>query len=269
MQGEEVLILYADVLVFLNFALDFLCLFICAKVAMRRFIGWRVVLGALIGAIYTIASVPLSVFPLAAQLLLHLLAACLICLIAFPVRGMRRTQFGKTLFVFLLTEAGMGGVITAAYYIGQRRATAAGIIALALLFGGALALYGLYCRKKVYARNMKIEVTFGETRVHADVLVDSGNLVTEPFSALPVVILSASVLPAPLNKPDLESSPVPLRAIPIRTGTGLGLLYGFIPDSITLCPPFEKHRRVDAVIGIDTDNTDFAGCDGLLPGALL
>ena len=269
LQGQEVLILYADVLAFLNFALDFLCLCICAKVAGRRFIGWRAVLGALAGALYALASVPLSVLSGAVQLLLHLLAACLICLIAFPVRGMLPKLFGKTVFVFLLTEAGLGGIITAAYYIGQRKATAVGIIVLALLFGGALALYGLYCRKKVYARNMKIEVTFGETRVQADVLVDSGNLVTEPFSALPVVILSASVLPAPLNKPDLENSPVPLRAIPIRTGTGMGLLYGFIPDSITLCPPFEKQRRVDAVIGIDTDNTDFAGCDGLLPGALL
>lgn len=268
-QGQEVLILYADVLVFLNFALDFLCLCICAKVASRRFIGWRVVLGALAGAIYSLTSVAFSTFPWAIQFLLHLLAAGLLCLIAFPSRGMHWKTFGKTLFVFLFTEAGMGGMITAAYYIGRRRATAAGVIGLALLFGGALVLYGLYCRKKVYARNMKIEVTFGETRVQADVLVDSGNLVTEPFSALPVVILSAAVLPAPLNKPDLESSPVPLRAIPIRTGTGLGLLYGFIPDSITLCPPFEKHRRVDAVIGIDTDNTDFAGCDGLLPGALL
>lgn len=269
MQGQEVLILYADVLAFLNFALDFLCLWICAKVAMRRFVGWRVVLGALAGAVYAILSVPLSAFPLVLQLLFHLLSACLICVIAFPSKGIRPKQFGKTLFVFLLTEAGMGGVITAAYYIGHWKATAAGIIVLALLFGGALVLYGLYCRKKVYAQNMKIEITFGETRVRADLLVDSGNLVTEPFSALPVVILSASVLPAPLNKPDLESSPVPLRAIPIRTGTGMGLLYGFIPDSITLCPPFEKHRRVDAVIGIDTDNTDFAGCDGLLPGALL
>lgn len=269
MQGQEVLILYADVLAFLNFALDFLCLCICAKVAGRRFVGWRAVLGALTGAIYALASISLSALPWALQLSIHLIAAGLICLIAFPVRSTHPKVFGKTLFVFLLTEAGMGGVITAAYYIGQRRATAVGIIALALLFGGAIAIYGLYCRKKVYARNMKIEVTFGETRVQADVLVDSGNLVTEPFSALPVVILSAAVLPEPLNKPDLESSPVPLRAIPIRTGTGLGLLYGFIPDSITLCPPFEKHRRVDAVIGIDTDNTDFAGCDGLLPGALL
>jgi hypothetical protein len=62
---------------------------------------------------------------------------------------------------------------------------------------------------------------------------------------------------------------VPLRAIPIRTETGLGLIYGFIPDKVTLCPPFEKKKQVEAVIGIDTDNADFAGLDGLLPGALV
>lgn len=265
--GEEVLILYADVLAFLNFALDFICLCICVKVAGRRFVGWRIALGALFGAVYALLSVPLAAFPIWGQLPLHLLAAGIICLIAFPFRGWK--QVWKTFLIFLMTEAGMGGLITAAYYIGQRRVTAIGIIGAAILFFGLLTLYGLYCRKKVYARNMKIEITFGDTHLKADVLVDSGNLVTEPFSALPVVILSSTVLPAPLNNPDIESSPVPLRAIPIRTGTGLGLIYGFIPDSITLCPPFEKQRRVDAVIGIDTDNTDFAGCDGLLPGALL
>lgn len=189
------------------------------------------------------------------------------CLIAFSFGDCKR--FLRTLFVFLMSCAGMGGLITAAYYIGMRRVTAAGIVGTALVFFALAVLYGLYCRKKVYTRNMKIEITFGENKVKADVLVDSGNLVTEPFSALPVVILSSSVLPSPLDKPNIESSPIPLRAIPIRTETGLGLLYGFIPDSITLCPPFEKQRKVDAVIGIDTDNTDFAGCDGLLPGALL
>ena len=267
--GQEVVVVYADVLAFLNFALDFLCLVVCAKVAMRRFVGWRVVLGALCGAVYALLAVRLTQFPLWTQIPAHLAAAVGICAVAFPAKGTTWKRFAKTVFVFVLTEAAMGGGITAAYYIGRWRASALGILALALAFGGALVLYGLYCRRKVYARNMKIEVTFGGTCVKADVLVDSGNLVTEPFSALPVVILSASVLPSPLDKPDLESSPVPLRALPIRTQTGLGLLYGFIPDSITLCPPFEKHRRVDAVIGIDTDNTDFAGCDGLLPGALL
>ncbi len=268
--GEEVLILYADVMVFLNFVLDFLCLCICARIAPCRFVGWRVVLGALFGAIYALFAVPLSRLPLLAALGMHLLAALVICMISFPLHG--RKALCKLFFLFILTEAGMGGLITAAYYIGRHQtssASATGIISLALLFCGGLLVYGLYCRKKVYTKNMKIEIKYGNESVKANLLVDSGNLVTEPFSALPVVILSSCVLPSPLNKPDIENSPIPLRAIPIRTGTGLGLLYGFIPDSITLCPPFEKRRRVDAVIGIDTDNTDFAGCDGLLPGALL
>ncbi len=261
-QSSEVLILYADVLVFLNFALDFLCLVITSRVAARRFVGWRAVLGALFGAVYALASV---VFSLSAWI--HFPAAAILCLISFPFGDAKR--FGKVCFVFLMTSAGMGGLISAAYYIGTKKITAAGIILTAVLFCALWVLYGLYCRKKVSTTNMKIEIKFGTSSLVADVLVDSGNLVTEPFSALPVVILSSSVFPSPLDKPDIENSPVPLRAIPIRTETGLGLLYGFIPDSIELCPPFEKRRKVDAVIGIDTDNKDFAGCDGLLPGSLV
>lgn len=261
-QSSEVLILYADVLVFLNFALDFLCLVITSRVAARKFVGWRAVLSALFGAVYALCSVGLS-FPV----WIHFPAAALLCLIAFPFGDAKR--FCKLCFVFAMTCACMGGLITAAYYIGMQKVTAWGIVLFAVVFCALCILYGLYCRKKVSTTNMKIEVKFGTNALIADVLVDSGNLVTEPFSALPVVILSSSVFPSPLDRPDIENSPVPLRAIPIRTETGLGLLYGFIPDSITLCPPFEKRRKIDAVIGIDTDNTDFAGCDGLLPGSLV
>lgn len=261
-QSSEVLILYADVLVFLNFALDFLCLVITSRVAARKFVGWRCVLGALFGAVYALSAVMLSL-----PVWIHFPAAAILCLIAFSFDDGKR--FAKVFFVFLMTNAGMGGLISAFYYIGTKRATAAGIIGIAVLFSVLCILYGLYCRKKVSTTTMKIEVKFGENVLAADVLVDSGNLVTEPFSALPVVILSSSVLPPPLDKPDIENSPVPLRAIPIRTETGLGLLYGFIPDSITLCPPFEKRRRIDAVVGIDTDNNSFAGHDGLLPGCLV
>ena len=262
--GEEVLILYADVLAFLNFAMDFLCLCAAAKVASRRFIGWRVVMGALFGAVYSVAA---PFVPEAWQAALHLPASVLLCLIAFPW-GNGKT-FLKTWGSFLMSCACLGGLVSGAYYIGQRRVTTWGIVLTAVLCCLPVVLYGVHCRKKVYEKNMKIEIEFGGKSVKADLLVDSGNLVTEPFSALPVVILSSEVLPAPLNKPTPGNSPVPLRAIPIRTETGLGLLYGFIPDKITLCPPFEKQRQVEAVIGIDTDNSDFAGLDGLLPGALL
>ncbi len=263
--GEGTLILYADVLVFLNFAMDFLCLCIASKIVPRQFVGWRVVFGALFGAIYSLCGALL--IPNNLQLLPHLAASGVLCLVAFPWGSFR--LFFKTWLWFLMSCGCLGGLISGVYYIGQRKVTAWGVLLAALACCVPAVLYGIRCRKKVLEKNMKIEIEFGGSSVKADLLVDSGNLVTEPFSALPVVILSSAVLPPPLNKPTPGNSPVPLRAIPIRTETGLGLLYGFIPDKLTLCPPFEKRRRVEAVIGIDTDNTDFAGLDGLLPGALL
>ncbi len=265
--GEEVRILYADVLLFLNFAMDFLCLCITAKVGMRRFVGWRVVLAALLGAVYSVFAPFAETLGDLWRVSMHLGASGVVCLAAFPF-GRWKTYL-RTWAVFLLSCGSLGGMISAAYYIGQRRVTALGVLFTAAVCLVPIILYGLSCRKKVYEQNMKIEIEFRGQRVVADLLVDSGNLVTEPFSALPVVILSSAVLPPPLNKPLPENSPVPLRAIPIRTETGLGLLYGFIPDRVTLCPPFAGKKQVDAVIGIDTDNTDFAGRDGLLPGALL
>lgn len=265
--NEEVLILYADVYAFLNFALDFLCLWIAGRIAGRTTESWRVVLGALFGAAYGIGILLVKGVPVWVQVGCHLLAAGGMVLIAFGFRGVGR--FGKRLFVFLMTEAAMGGVISACFAVGQREVSAVGVLVLASLSAVLVTVYGYHCRRKVERKEMKIEVQFGGQMLKLDTLVDSGNLLTEPFSALPVVVLSANVMPGALKKPDPENSPVPLRAIPVRTGTGLGLLYGFVPDSVTLLTETGKKKKVDAVIGIDTECRDFCGKDGLLPASLL
>ena len=223
--------------------------------------------GALLGAGYSLASL---FFGLAETALWLPATAAAAGVIVWAVFGWRSARaFGKVFLIFLLTEACMGGFIEACYAIGQRRVSAVGVLLLAGLSTVALTIYGLHCRRKAVVKEMKIEVSFGGHLVRCDLLVDSGNLVTEPFSALPVVILSSKVMPEELKRPDPEHSPVPLRAIPIKTQTGLGLLYGFRPDSVVLCPQFEKKKKVDAVIGIDTTAGEFAGKDGLLPSALL
>ena len=190
--GEEVLILYADVLLFLNFAMDFLCLCATAKVGMRRFVGWRVVLASLLGAVYSLFAPFVNGLYGLWRVLLHLSAAGAVCLAAFPFGSGR--VFFRTWGVFMLSCGALGGMVSAAYYIGQRRVTALGVLATALLCCVPVILYGLSCRKKVFEQNMKIEIEFRGQQVVADLLVDSGNLVTEPFSALPVVILSSAVL---------------------------------------------------------------------------
>lgn len=271
--NEEVLILYADVYGFLNFALDFLCLWIGGRIVGRAVAGWRLALGALLGAAYGLLILlpgslpsPFSI-PVPLLLLCHLAALGVMSLTAYGFRSF--AQFRKCCFVLLLTETGMGGIVSACYYIGKQRMTAWEVLGTAAVSAVLLALYGRHIRRKVVTKEMKTEIVFGEHRIRCDLLVDSGNLVTEPFSALPVVILSSAVMPEELREPRPETSPVPLRAIPVRTGTGIGLLYGFIPDRVTLCPPSAKRKRVDAVIGIDTECREFGGKDGLLPAALL
>ena len=116
---------------------------------------------------------------------------------------------------------------------------------------------------------MRADIYIDTEPVKVNLLVDSGNMATEPFTSLPVIVLRSVSLPPPLNTPDIESSPIPLRLIPIKTGAGSGLLFGFIPKKVVLRPFFQKEKSVEAAVAIDTKNADFATYDGLLPSSLI
>lgn len=90
-------------------------------------------------------------------------------------------------------------------------------------------------------------------------LCDSGNLATEPISSLPVVIVSQSAC----SFPPMESgqdSPIKWRAVPIKTIGGERLLFGFIPDELTI-----GGRAVSAVVALDRENRSFGGYAAVVP----
>ena len=104
--GDEVFIIYADILLLINFVLDFLCLFISGKLLSKRFRTFRILAASLFGAAYSL--VYYILYPLEWFLLmpLHIAAACVICLIAYRMFSVKDTA--KTVAVFILTSALLG-----------------------------------------------------------------------------------------------------------------------------------------------------------------
>ena len=129
--------------------------------------------------------------------------------------------------------------------------------------------YGLICRKKIHVHSAEVSIHIKGNRIRARLLADSGNLVTEPFSALPVIILSSAVLPKPYDDPEKDIFPLAVRAIPISTATGGSCFFGFRPDQIEVLRLGKKSKSVDAYIAVDTSNNNFSGYDGIMPTALL
>ncbi len=266
-------VIYADILFLINFSLDYLCLFIAGRLQNAFCKVLRLLMASAFGGIYSFVPYIIE-FPVPLMLCLHIGAAALICFIAFGRRDPKKFLLISGSFV--VSSALMGGLITAIYNISGRYSngayteTDALSFCLICLLSASIALsYGLICKKRVHTRSTDVKIYVGNEIISAHLLCDSGNLVTEPFSSLPVIVISASCLPYPYDMPESDAFPLPLRAIPFTTSAGKNCFFGFRPDRIEIINPMRTPKRVDAFVGIDTVNRSYSGYDGLVPTSIL
>ena len=271
--NEEIYIIYADILLLINFVLDFLCLFISGKLLSKKIRTLRILFSSLFGAAYSLLFYILYPLEWFFSIPMHLIAACIICLIAFRISTVK--ELLKAVGVFVFTSALLGGLLNAVYAISGRFAegiyteiSATSLLVISIMSTVIALAYSLLCKKKAVVKSMRADIYIDGAPLRLNLLVDSGNMATEPFSSLPVIIISSGKMPPPLNKPVLQNSPVPLRPIPIKTASGSDLLFGFIPKKIVIRPFFQKEKTVEAAVAIDTGTSDYATYDGLLPYSL-
>lgn len=270
---EEAIVIYADILFLINLSLDYLCLFLSARLLHRHSTALRMVGGAVIGALYSFVPY-IFAMPSLVSLLLSLVTACVICLVAFGYESARALTLSALTFV--VSGALLGGIIIAIYSLvgGYHDGvyTEASLTSFCIIstLSAVIALcYGLICRKRLDVRSAEVEIELCNGTARLSLLCDSGNLVTEPFSALPVIVVSSTSLPPPYDTPESEHFPHPIRAIPFSTSSGRGCFIGFKPKKAELILPLCKPKRIEAYIGIDTERKSYSGYDGLIPTSLL
>ena len=203
MGGQTVYIVYADILFFINFCIDFICLYLSAKLCACPAGIARTALGSALGGLYAVAALALDALPAAAKLPLHLLAAFVICFAAF-FRG----DWKKTLLccgLFIAANALMGGLLTAVYTLSGKYAHynggfyaeigAGSLVAIALASALCAWVFGFLSKRRLKSLYADVEIVFGGNRYTLRLLADSGNLLREPISGLPVILLRPGVLP--------------------------------------------------------------------------
>lgn len=269
---EETVVIYSDLLFLINFSLDFLCLFMTDRIINCGGKTFRLILSSFIGGLYSFLPYLIEYPPFLSSPL-HIVTAAVLCKLAFPRRGTKK--FFLSLLTFMVSAALLGGLMTAIFGLsgnysdGYYTETDAFTFSLICIFSVVIALsYGIICKKTIRIKSVEVRIFANGEKFSARLLADSGNLVTEPFSSLPVIVLSASSLPPPYDKPESEAFPFPIRAIPFSTSAGRSCFFGFRPDKIEILQTAKKPKTVDAYIGIDTDNHTYSGYDGLIPTSL-
>ena len=284
-------VIYADSLMLVNFSIDFLALFLTAKLRHSRIKQLRLTLSALLGAAaalaFTVAEAYNTNIPPILKIFSLLIWAFVMAATAFGSRGVV-----KSAFTYMAVNMGLGGCMTAIYGIvghlgkgiNSSSLTAADTNSLSptvflviTAISAVLSLVYTKFRDKSLDKRSATAVlrAFGR-EISLDLLCDSGDLLCDPFLKKPVVIVSANYIKDSVPAEILEAAKdvgiaaaLPceyahtLRLIPARSVCGEGMLLGFTPDSLIV-----GGNSIDAVVAIDTSSDGYDGCAGIIPQKL-
>ncbi len=288
---------YADLLFLINAGMDGLCFCLTGKLLHRKLSAGRVVLSSLLGGLYAVLSLFLSTGQ-AVALCTDLAVCVLICLVAFGGKGAggwRRVLL--SVGVYVLLSMVLGGVMTALYSLLNRAGIpsllpegedglGSWLFLLLTVVGGTVSLWGGRLFRRAATRvPCAVTVTLRGKSVTLAGMVDTGNLLRDPVGGRAVIcadgdglgeLLSPELARALRGDRDSLASLSPdegrrVRVIPAGTATGGGILYGFLPDTVTVTGQGTPAREVDAVIAVIAvaEKTAREGVQALVPSDLI
>ena len=290
--GGEV---YADLLFLVNFSMDFLCFYLCARLLHRPLPLWRGMLASALGGVYAVAVLFLTVGKIPAFLIDAAVCVAL-CAVAMASRRERWRSLFKLSALYLLVSMVLGGVMTALYAQLNRipgvidRVEADGLSAwvffgIAVLSAVLTALWGRCFRRTTAKTGVTVIIEQDGCRAALDGIVDSGNLLRDPMSGRVVIPVEISRLhgvaptellrlcasEALLDIADMDEALMRrVRLIPARGATGERLMVGWSPDHIYIMEDGKQEERaVEALIAPVHLSDRRDGIAALVPSELI
>ena len=262
--------IYLDVLLSVNLLVDYFLLYAAAQLSGRSISRARLCLGAVAGACGS-CIILLPALPTAVHMMITAALSVVMVLIAFgygsPARlaksagllALITVCYGGLMMAVWLFVAPSGLVINnGAVYIDIPPAM---LILMTVICYAAVTLISRRARKRNLIRSRcSVRITTSLGSVTVDGIIDTGNLLCEPFSGLPVIIAELGavrdILPRDtvrVIEQDLVGIDTPLaglRVIPYSNISGKGMLPAYKPEEITIELSGERRERVEAYIAI-------------------
>ena len=214
----------------------------------------------------SVLSAALSLVPLYASAwsplaLLGLPGSVLLCFSRHGIPACIRCAL-MTLCASLLTGGAMGALMSS----GMAAAPAGGLsIGLSL---SAYLLISLLPSALCDVRQVELEVE--ERAVILPAMLDSGNLMRDPITGLPVVVIprraAQTLFPDAEDLTELRTLPLGFRLLNVRTAAGSGLLPMFRPDR---CRIYLNGRSCEAELLVAVAGREYGGVQALVPMSAL
>lgn len=260
-KGERALptVVYVDVLLVVNFMVNFILLRITALLLRRQPVFWRLCLAAVLGAFGALI-IFVPVYNRVALLFYKLLLTAVMSVAAFGCKGVRRVFLAVfCLFTVSLLTSGLllllsvtlrpRGMLVSkgAVYLDIGAAALIGCCIAAYFIAGGLSR--LLSRGAPKGALCEITVLHAGAVSVFPALLDTGSSLVEPFSHCPVIVCEEAALgramPQELKGFDLAATPPRgLRLVPFKTLEGSGLLPAFLPETLLVRLPGEAARKI-------------------------
>ena len=197
--------IYLDVVIVENLIMDAIIIYATAIVLKVKIRHLRIIISSLIGAIYSVLSY-ISDLEVYNNLFLKIFLSIVMVYIAFSPQNIKTLM--KQILIFYLTSFLFGGVAFALIYVIKpqeilmKNGLFLGMYPLKTVFLGAIvATVILITAFKVVKSNItkkdmmcNVSIELNNKTVNIKTMIDTGNMLKEPISGLPVIVVENTAL---------------------------------------------------------------------------
>lgn len=279
---------FVDLLFIINFSMDSLCLYICAKIMHRKVTAARILLASAIGGLYSVLALFISVHP-TVSIIIDILVCLIICAICFAEFGRRFISIILSSFLFLGISMMTGGCMTAIFNFLNRLdlplsdidedSLSTYLFAIVAAIAGFICLrHGQLITRRSSITECEVTIFLRDNEIKLYALADSGNLVKDPISGKSVIIVDKAKISAHVDLSAIDDFTSMsfsserfkgLRLIPINTASGKGILTAFAPDNLIITVTDKKGRKKqifpNSLIAISDIKNTAEGYDAIVP----
>lgn len=276
---------YLDVVLLENLCMNYIILFATGYLMKIKMKQLRLIVSSILGGIYAVIAY-LEILPIYSSFGMKVVLSILMVYIAFKPKGVK--ILSKQLIIFYLTSFVFGGCAFALLYfvrpqdILMRNGVYVGTYPIKIaLLGGIVGFIITYVAFRIVKTKLRrkdilynIEITLQEKRLKVKAMLDTGNLLKDPISKMPVIVVEKeqlySLLPIQLldhieewiggdeeflNQIEEKELIARFRIIPFSSvGKQNGLMLGFKADQVEIEKEEGTQIRKNVIIGIFNQN---------------
>ena len=273
--------IYIDVVLIENLIMNYIILLATGLILKLKIKHIRLILASLLGAIYSIVAYT-RVLEVYSSFVLKIILSVLIVYIAFNPQKVK--QLWKDILIFYLTSFVFGGAAFALIYIVKpqdilmKNGLFLGTYPLKTVILGAIIAFFIIItaftvvKKKISKKDMfcKTEIQLNGEKIKANTMIDTGNMLKEPITNTPVIVVEHTLLYQCMPKEilnnleniiggDLEKIPdkikeeyiLKLKLIPFSSlGKQNGMLIGIKSEYVKIITEEQEKIKENVIIGI-------------------